>query len=641
MNRLFAFILFAFAALVVPAVAQEEILSFETRLEVEGDGAFLVTETIQVRAEGFEIRRGIFRDFPTVRRLPSGLVERTTFEVLSVTRDGRDEAHHQESIEGGSRLYIGQADRFLNRGIYTYEITYRSRHQMGFFEDFDEVYWNATGNFWSFPIRRAVTTIVLPQGAEMGESNVFTGRFGVTKRNATITELGPNTIRFETTMALAPREGMTVAVAFQKGLVPEPSEGAQIFKLLRDNAGIAGVFIGAIAVFAYMFSQWMRVGRDPERGVIIPRFVPPRGLSPAAMSWIYYRGHKGGAAGKSFMAALVSLGTKKQIIIDDDTDPLTIRVHPDRDPDLALPTGEAALMRRFFGSRDAISFTRTNATTLKSATSAFRNGIGGERAGRYFKHNVGYTILGVVIAVIAMFGFLALFPATEVLVVGVMFHFFAGLIVGFALTSAYARFTGRAPGTSMFVAMAFTVTAVAILLALLFIFHRGGGGEFATAPVMQLTMLVALLMGVTITTFAKLMFAPTPEGQEVMDEIAGFRLYLSVAEAERMNMAGRPDFTLELFERFLPYAIALGVEKPWSKALESYLDTLEPSQRNYNPGFYRGSNFDTGTIAASTAAMASTIGTAYAASMPKSSGSSSGGGGFSGGGGGGGGGGGW
>lgn len=641
MNRLLSLIILALAFLVAPAAAQEEILNFETRLEVESDGAFLVTERIQVRAEGFEIRRGIFRDFPTVRRLPSGLVDRTTFEVLSVTRDGRDEAHHEESIEGGTRLYIGQSDRFLSRGLYTYEITYRSRHQMGFFEDFDEVYWNATGNFWSFPIRRAVATIILPPGAQMGARDVFTGRFGSTKSNATITELSPNTIRFETDMLLRPREGLTVAVAFQKGLVSEPSSGAQSLKTLRDNAGIAGIFIGAIAVFGYMFSQWMRVGRDPERGIIIPRFVPPRGLSAAAMSWVHFRGHKGGAAGKSFMAALVSLGIKKQLIIDDETDPLTIRVHPERDPNMELPTGEATLMRSFFGSRDALSFTTTNASNLTAATSAFRNGISGERAGRYFKHNIGYTIFGVAVGVIAMFAFLVLFPATEALVVGVMFHFIGGLIIGFALTRAYGRFSGRAPETNKVMAIAFTITAIAIVFALVMIFHRGGTGEFATAPIMQLTMIVAALMGATITTFAKLMFAPTPEGQEVMDEIDGFKLYLSVAEAERMNMAGKPDFTLELFERFLPYAIALGVEKPWSKALEGYLDKMQPGQARYRPTYYRGSNFDTGSIAASTAAIASTIGAAYASSMPKSSGSSGSGGGSSGGGGGGGGGGGW
>ncbi|MFK7791175.1 MAG: DUF2207 domain-containing protein [Devosiaceae bacterium] len=627
-----------------PAQAQEEILTFETLVDVQTNGDFLVTERITVRAEGFEIRRGIFRDFPTARRLPSGLVDRTTFEVLSVTRDGAEEAYHQEPIEGGTRLYIGQSDRFLQRGVYTYEINYRSRHQMGFFEDFDEVYWNATGNFWSFPILRAVATIQLPAGAQIGNLASFTGRFGSNKNNATSRIISPNTIRFETSAALGRREGLTVAVGFQKGLVEQPSAGALQMKAMRDNAGIFAIVLGAVLVFLYMFTSWMRVGRDPQRGVVFPRFEPPRGLSPAALSWVYYRGHKGGGAGKSFMAALVSLGTKGKLKIDESDSLITVRRtdEPGAPNDGALPSGERALMRGLLGSDDALTFNRSNARKLMGATSSFRASIAQEFGGKFFKHNPGYTILGVVIAVISLFVFLVVFPATEAFVVGVILHFIGGLIVGFTLTKAYARFTGRAPRTHIVSALAFLVTAGAVLFSLFLVFHSPTQSQFVFGWALQLTVLVAFVMGATITTFALLMFAPTPQGQELMDEVEGFRLYLSVAEAERMNMVEAPDFTLELFERFLPYAIALGVEKPWSEALESHLEKMTPSDRHsYSPRYYSGSNFNPGAIAASTAAMASTIGAAYASSMPKSSGSSGGGGGSSGGGGGGGGGGGW
>ena len=644
MTRLITFLFLAFAWAITPASAQEEILSFESRVEVQTNGDFLVTERITVRAEGFEIQRGIFRDFPTVHRRPSGFVDRTTFEVLSVTRDGVDEPNHQESIQGGTRLYIGQADRFLTSGIYTYEIRYRSQHQMRFFEEFDEVYWNATGNFWSFPINRAVATIQLPTGAEIGNTASFTGRFGHVRSSARESITSPNTVRFETTEGMLTREGLTVAVAFQKGLVAEPSAGSQQLKALRDNAGISAVLIGATAVFLYLFVSWMRVGRDPERGVVIPRFEPPRGLSPAAISWVYYRGHKGGNTGKSFMAALVSLGTKGRLVIDDRGGTVTVRRRNETGVpvDGELPPGECALMRGLLGHDEALTFNRSNARRLMTATASFRASISKEFAGRYFKHNTGYTILGVVIAVVCLFAFLVFFPATDVLVVGVIFHFIGGLIAGFALTKAYARFTGRAPQVHPLASFAYLGIGVLVLIILFNMFHASGASDWATGWVLQLTILAASVMGAAITVFAILMFAPTPEGQELMDEIEGFRLYLSVAEAERMNMTDAPDFSLELFERFLPYAIALGVEKPWSEALEEHLDRMTPSERSsYQPRYYSGRSFDSGAVAASTVAIASTIGSAYAASMPKSSGSSGGGGGSSGGGGGGGGGGGW
>ncbi len=645
--RFFALVLACFFWAIVPAQAREEILAYEALVDVELSGDFVVTERITVRAEGFEIRRGIFRDFPTVRRLPSGLVERTTFEVMSVRRDGAPEPYHQEPIEGGTRLYIGASDVFIRPDVYTYEITYRSRHQMGFFEDFDEVYWNATGNFWSFPIQRAIATIQLPPGAQIRETASFTGRFGSSKNNASVRVIGPTTVRFETSAPLGSRQGLTVAVSFDKGLIAEPSASALQFKALRDNAGIAAVLIGAVLVFLYMVSSWLRVGRDPPKGVVFPRFEPPRGLSPAAISWIYYRGHKGGNTGKSFMAALVSLGTRGKLSIDEQDKTITIRrVDEEGAPsDGDLPSGERALMRALLGSRDALSFTRSNGRKLINATSSFRSSITKEFAGKFFKHNPGYAILGVIIGVLSVFLYLVLFPATEELVVGVLFHFIGGLAVGFTATKAYARLFGGARQMGLVSAIAFIIIPVAIIAALALVFHLGVDGVFATGWAMQVTMLVAFAMGATITTFALLMFAPTPEGQELMTEIEGFRLYLSVAEAERMNMVDAPDFSLELFERFLPYAIGLGVEKPWSEALEDFLDKVAPEQRSsYHPHYYNGPSFNPGSVAASTAAIASTIGTAYAASMPKSSGtggSSGGGGGFSGGGGGGGGGGGW
>jgi uncharacterized membrane protein len=144
--------------------------------------------------------------------------------------------------------------------------------------------------------------------------------------------------------------------------------------------------------------------------------------------------------------------------------------------------------------------------------------------------------------------------------------------------------------------------------------------------------------------FGALLFAPTPEGQRTAEALAGFRLYLSVAEAERLNMRGRPDFSTALFERYLPYAIALGVEKPWAAALERHLARARPGhgeEADYVPHYFSGRDFDAGRIGASTAAIASTLAASFASAMPSESGGGSSGGGSSGGGGGGGGGGGW
>src|SRR5690606_35745609 len=133
--------------------------------------------------------------------------------------------------------------------------------------------------------------------------------------------------------------------------------------------------------------------------------------------------------------------------------------------------------------------------------------------------------------------------------------------------------------------------------------------------------------------------APTIAGRKVMDEIEGFKLYLTVAEAERMNLAEAPDMSTDLFERYLPHAIGLGVEKPWSQAFAAHLARVVPDaadRAGYYPTWYHGSSWDSGRIAAATSGLASSIAGSVASSMPSSSGSGSTGGGSSGGGGGGG-----
>ena len=128
------------------AQADERILSFHSDIEVNPDRSMIVTETIRVRAEGNKIKRGIYRDFPTRYTDHYGTDYHVGFQVLSVQRDGKAESYHQEDLSNGIRTYIGRSNVYLPQGDYTYTISYRTTKQLGFFTDFDELYWNVTGN---------------------------------------------------------------------------------------------------------------------------------------------------------------------------------------------------------------------------------------------------------------------------------------------------------------------------------------------------------------------------------------------------------------------------------------------------------------------------------------------------------------
>ncbi|MCP5093248.1 MAG: DUF2207 domain-containing protein, partial [Gammaproteobacteria bacterium] len=147
--------------------------------------------------------------------------------------------------------------------------------------------------------------------------------------------------------------------------------------------------------------------------------------------------------------------------------------------------------------------------------------------------------------------------------------------------------------------------------------------------------------------FFFLMGAPTQLGREKMDVIAGLKTYLVLAEKDRMNMAGAPQMSPEHYETLLPYAVALGVEKPWSDAFQAWLLTAAAAgiaAAHYSPGWYHG-RLNTNNIGDTFGEMANNIESSFTAALPaptsSSSGFSSSGGGSSGGGGGGGGGGGW
>jgi uncharacterized membrane protein len=156
-----------------------------------------------------------------------------------------------------------------------------------------------------------------------------------------------------------------------------------------------------------------------------------------------------------------------------------------------------------------------------------------------------------------------------------------------------------------------------------------------------LPMLAPLLAFPLMVTAFWWMAAPTREGRKVLDRIAGFKQYLSITERERLDRMHPPEDTPALFERYLPYAIALGVENRWADRFSGVL-AAAATQGQQGFSWYSGSHNawdDPGGFAENVgSALASSISSASTA--PGSS-SGSGAGGSSGGGGGGGGGGGW
>ena len=553
------------AVLLAFAAAGEEVINrFDVSIEVEQDGDILVTETITVTAEGVDIRRGIFRDLPRYFE-NNGDRMRFDYDITSVLRDGKEEPYEVESVGNARRIRIGQEDRFLSRGQHIYAISYAVKNQIRYFDDFDELYWNVTGSYWNFPILVATARVTLPDGAEMLEQNGYTGALSEDGRDYRFSRDGEAYV-FETTQPLGQQEGLTISLTMAKGVIDPPSAADKSAMWWQRYGAVVILLSSLVGVFVFLYRSWQSVGIDPPKGPVFARYEAPEGYSPAAVHHIYHRGFNKHDA---LIATLVNLGIKGRVEIDADSKKKTVLTPKHRGA--AALTAEEDILESKLLSSGTVTLGEKYDKDFTSAYTSFRKKISDKYGSAYFKWNIGYTIVAVMLSG-------------------------AGIIWAI----------NQAPGWTL-----------------------------------TLTLLVGAVVAMNLL-FMYLMPAPTPKGQDVRTEIEGFKLYLEKAEKLQLNAAEigtgkEPPMTVERYEKFLPYAIALGVEEPWTKHFEKQIPTEAAA---YNPGWSHMGRHS--SFSGMNKAMVSSMTSAVTSSMPQSSSSSgSGGGGFSGGGGGGGGGGGW
>ncbi len=625
------------AALALPAAAREEIRSFTSDVVLRVDGSVSVTETIEINAEGFEIRRGIYRDIPLMMTAPGGGKVRPDLVVTAVERDGRPEPFRLERMGDFQRIWIGDAARFLDYRVHRYTIHYTLSRMARSFADHDELYWNATGNYWIFPILSARANVTLPDGAVISDLAGYTGPVGSTEQAVSIKRSSDTTATFRASRVLGPGEGMTIAVAFNKGVIAFPTGGEALALWFVDMREVLFPLLALLAAFAYNSFAWLKVGRDPAKGTIIPLFHPPKGFSPALVHYVYNWGFQGGGW-TALTSAIFDLGVKGLVTIDNTARQLRITA-TGKQADEPLPAAENLVFNYLSASGETV-IGKSTGPELQKRMGEFVRAIERENRAVWFKNNVAFSLLGFLLAVgllgaMVFTGMLDPFWLVAAVVGGIFAAIFIGAVGQLAQKFHFVRLFG-------FVWLGFLA------------FNMGGAllESFSTITVNTAAIAAVSIVAVTIA-FAVLMRAPTAQGRKAMDEIDGFKLYIETAEKERLNMEAEPPMTISRFERILPYAIALGVEKPWSEHFEAELarNAVSDAATGYSPNWYRGGSVGSAGRSASTmtnavSAAAASMTAAMVAAQPVSSSSSGfsgggGGGGSSGGGGGGGGGGGW
>lgn len=574
----------AFLMLATATAAEERILSWRSDIAVLPDSTLEVTETLLVRAEGDQIRRGILRDFPTTYVDRRGMRVVTGFDVIEVMRDGRPEPHRTERLANGIRVRIGEPEVYLAPGEYTYAIRYRTDRQLGFFPDHDELYWNVTGNGWDFPIDSAAAVVRLPGNvpADAIRAEAYTGPQGAQGLDwQASTDAGMAS--FQTTRGLGPREGFTIVASWPKGVVSAPGTGERVKYALRDAWPALLAAMGLLLLVAYYIRAWVAVGRDPPGRIVVPRYDAPQGQSPASMRYLRRMAYDD----RCFAAAVLSLAVQGGLTIEQEKSGLlgrkrTYTLHSSRPASggAAFSEDEARLHGQLFASSTSVELDDKNQVLLNAVKLGHMKQLRKQFTPSLFRINGGWHGGGVVLTLLIGGGLIWLANRA-----------------GFAPTWWFATKPGW----------------IAI-----------GAG-------------VAALL--TNLAFGRLLKAPTIAGRAVMDHIEGFRLYLDVAEGDELKLIDEPPLTTELFERYLPAALALEVEQHWA---ERFSEVFATQAATHSPNWYRGDSWSTRDVARFSSGLGSSFSSAIAsASTAPGSSSGGGGGGSSGGGGGGGGGGGW
>jgi uncharacterized membrane protein YgcG len=393
----------ALAAIVfaTPVRAQEVIKSYDSEIDVRSDGSMDVTERITVHAEGQEIRRGIYRDFPTRYRDRYGNRVRVAFEVLGVERNGSPEPWFTEHMSNGVRVNTGN-DNFLPvPADYTFTIRYHTTRQLGFFADHDELYWNAIGTGWVFPIETGTVQARLPGAVPVSslKSEAYTGAQGIKGTDYVAEIPQPGVARWRLTKPLGPFEGLTIVLSFPKGLIAEPTSSDRVKWFLKDNRGVLIALIGLVVLILYCVREWGRVGRDPQGRAIFARYEPPAGKTPGGLRYLMDMGYDM----RCFSSDVLAMAVAGQLKITKEDHFFRDVWQLERNEGLPHPDSpsQSQLLRGLFAGGNSLELKNTNASIVQGARDDHKEALDAEFHPRYFKRNSRSLVIAVIIAIVA------------------------------------------------------------------------------------------------------------------------------------------------------------------------------------------------------------------------------------------------
>ncbi|MBS7256693.1 DUF2207 domain-containing protein [Flavobacterium branchiicola] len=592
----------------------EKIKQFHTDIFLKENGNIIVTETIKVYAKGEQIDHGIFRELPLISN-SSKVSKNTFYTVLNVTKDHYKEPYHIDEDSETFKIYIGDKDHMLSEGTYTYQLTYEVEAQIHSYDEFDEIYWNVTGNYWQFEIENVTAKITFPKGAKAFQTYCYTGILGSKAHECDAKIIG-NCVYF-TSKNLKKEEGFTIAAGFPKGIIHQPffSPHYKLEEFLAPDKILLAIAFVSIC-FAFYYFSWKRYGEDPLLKDENSKIDLKNLYSPASLYYLKERY----VSTQTLLIAIINLSMKGAIQISDngkenwaDEFQYTLKK---TNATTDLTKEENTVLEALFEENDSFVIDNKTYSIFNKAKYVLQESLESQyNLKNYFSSNYKQILLGFAITISALLGYCHLAKGTIfwAAISGFMFLIFNILII-----------------KSLFKAI-IKVNVGGILICLFLLVFTGVfcfGSFFAinvdkSYSILNLLVLFTIISGFSI--YLSLISAYTELGIETKSQIKKLKQYLLDYKPEENATA------IRIYEENLPYAFALGIEEEWNK---NFIDILK--RLNYTNNWIKTTNTSSGFSIKLITNFSSTYNT-----FSSSSGSGSSGGGSSGGGGGGGGGGGW
>jgi uncharacterized protein (TIGR04222 family) len=590
-----------------------EFLSFRGEYELsraaDGGSQVAITETLVPVFPDFDQNRGI------VRAIPDLYQEVPLFtEIHSVEDAAGNEVPYEATWDDGFVVLALGTDDFVH-GEQTYVLQYTQRNVVGTFSDTDadEFYWDINGTGWDQPFGEVAAEVTMEPGIAAsltGNAACFVGAFGETAQCGIQQTETDGAAGFTARAAgLGPRETMTVAIGFQSGtfLPGEPDPGyVSIYEpqvpVWSNIVAIVGLILSGFAVLGAIVLRMLPDGGARGRGTVIAEYSVPKDLNVMAAA------HLVGKPATAISAQLISLAVRRKLRLLD----YPVKGDAEYAVQLLDPTGvdeiEEQVLRALFGADarpgESRDLPKTDTTLAKALQKTSKTAAKSLRTQ----------------------GLLEPLPKW--------------------LRGGWLR------------AIAIVLIVVAFLNSFLAV------PEGADSPWTFWAIAAAVVVFLAVVTLSRKPTRFTEKGAEHNDYLRGIKLYLEVAEEDRIRMLQSPEGAervdlrdpidvreridagdraqlVKLYERLLPFAVIWGVEKEWMDQLAVRMEEAQTS-----PDWFASRNgFSSGAVVSTlhgvgrTASVTSTSSGSWSGSGGSSFSGGSTGGGSSGGGGGGGGGG--